>query len=618
MRPFFPLSVCLLLLSLVSFSCSSRKDVPDEPAVITQVPFEYFNDSTAQAYLSDLSKSGVSVVLISLVDFFQTGSEREAMMERLHEGIVRFEEAGFEVGVWTNSLGYGYERPVLDPLGLTMLTSFDGRTGGAVCATDSVFLDLMRRNVQDFAKAGARFILIDDDLVQSVRPGFTCVCDNHLALLEKATGRSFTREQVRVLFTGAPSSERTAFMDVMGESMSEFCRSLREAVDEIDPGIELSICSSYTHFDAEGVDMDELSRLLAGEGHTPFLRLTGATYWPIVAPRFPGETLGDVADFVRMQVGWYRDRGIILFDENDPYPRDSDIVPASWCEIYDKIMIANGGVNRHKYMFCFSPQDPDRAYEEAHLANMEDDNVLLDLFRGTVPCGYRVWNAEHLLRDVNLPESYAGDNAMMVLASHSAASVFLGANCIPACYEGTGAPGIVFGDQARLLPAEAMGNGLVLDLPAARALSGRGIDVGELPEADGSFLLNHTKDGIFAIFGWDGYDFLTKEERPWKGEAIAEQLGSIFQTMTGGQPLPASVEGQENLYVLAAMSPSGDRLSILLCNLGKEDATDVQIKVPEDWKVSRALRGEVSQKGSALLVSRIPGEQWCALGLKKQ
>ena len=126
-------------------------------------------------------------------------------------------------------------------------------------------------------------------------------------------------------------------------------------------GALLVLVVRYISQRRQGVDMEELSRILAGPGHQPFLRLSGATYWPAVAPRFPGQTLGDVLDFVRMQAGWYRGRDIVLFDENDPYPRKSDIVPAAWCELYDKVMMAEGGVHRHKYMCCYQPQQPERA-----------------------------------------------------------------------------------------------------------------------------------------------------------------------------------------------------------------------------------------------------------------
>ena len=666
MKPYSFLLSAALSAILVSCTGSPGRTDLKEPVIVTQVPLGYLDDSTRQTYLDDLRNSGVSVVLVSLEDVFCSGAERDSLMARLGRAIRLFEGEGYEVGVWTNTLGYGYPRPQLDTLvpGIRYLTSFEGNTGNAVCATDKGFLELMKDNVRDFARAGARFILIDDDLVQGVRPGFACVCEGHLALLKEATGRDFTREQVRDLFTGDSSAERTAYMDILGGSMEDFCRGLREAVDEVDPGIVMSICSSYTHFDAEGVDMEEIARLLAGKGHTPFLRLSGATYWPVVAPRFPGETLGDVLDFVRMQTGWFRGRGVVLFDENDPYPRKSDIVPEEWCEIYDKVMMAGGGVNRHKYMCCYTPQDPDRAYVEAHLSDKDDDPVLLDMFAGTSPCGFRVWNAEHLVRETTLPDEYPGNYQMMVRASHSAAAVFLGANSIPACFEGKGFPGIVFGDQARLLPPGAAGHGLVLDVPAALALISKGMDVGleravplQMPEyeifgtdtvafgaAGGTFfglvpredaeaevissfvsggevvpscLLCRTRDGLFAIYGWDGYDQLFRQPRNWGGGHRAAQLKELYRRMAGGESLDAAISGTDGLYMLAARSSDGGRLSVLVCNPSDKAAPEQDLEVPEGWVPARSLRTEVSAEPGGFRLPEIPPMGWCAVELKK-
>lgn len=663
---FQPVWLTIIIAFIISCSVSACKKAGDKPVVVSQILLPYFNEDTAQGYLEDLRKADVSVVLLSCTDIFLSGPERDSLFSRFHDASLFFEKEGFEVGVWTTSLGYGNQRPKLEAMypAFKRLTNFNGDTGGAACSTDPEFLEIIKQNIRDFAKAGARFILMDDELVQSVRPGFTCVCDNHLALLKEATGKDFTREQVRDLFTGAPNPDRTAFLDVMGKSMEDFCKGLREAADEVNPDIVMAICSSYTHFDAEGVDMEKLSRILAGKGHKSFLRLSGATYWPATWHQYPGLTLADVVDFVRMQVGWMRGRDIILFDENDPHPRRTEIVPAPWCELYDKVMIANGGVNRHKYMFCFGPDNPDRGYLEAHLANMEDDKELMDMFCGTSPCGFRVWESEHRLRDINLPDKYPDDQNMMVRASRSAGSFFLTANSIPVCFEGSGIPGIAFGDQARLLPREAIGNGLILDVPAALALQSRGIDVGlesavpiptpqyeefsegtvpfissggryfnVIPRKDAeaevlssfihdgdktpSCLVCKTGDGLFAIYGWDGFEMFSLESRPWNGPLRTGQLKSLYRKMSGGKDISASLGNPvQGIYLLPALSRDGKRLTVLVCNMADGDSV-ASLDIPEGWTVSRTLRtGVPAESGGNFILATVPANDWCAIEFK--
>lgn len=611
-------------------SCSGKTENQScsGPGLFTQVPLEYFNDSTKNVFLKGMKDAGVTVALVSLEDVFATGTERDSLMEALHDALLFFEKEGFRTGVWTNSLGYGNPRPLLDSLypGLNMLVNFNGRTGDAVCSTDTLFLGLVRRTVQDFARAGAKFILMDDDLVQSVRPGFTCVCDNHLKLLEEATGRKYSREEVRDFFTGGPNPERTAFMEITGRTMMDFCRSLREAVDEINPEVVMSICSSYTHFDAEGVRMADLARLLAGEGHPVTFRLSGSPYWPVIAPRFPGQTLGDVCDFVRMQIGWYRGSGIALFDENDPYPRDSKIVPPEYCEIYDKVMLANGGVHRHKYMFCDDPKHPDKAYLEAHLADMEDDAVLIDMFKDKTPCGFRIWKSEHILRETSFPDEYAGDSPMMVRSSHSSAAVFMTSRNIPVCFEGSGFPGIVFGDQARLIPEEAVGDGLILDAPAALALMSIGINVGLDPAVmEGGksippYSRTETEDGRFVIYGLDGDSMLFNGDGDCP--VTMQQIEEDYRFLSGGKNMPVCVTGSESkgIYTVATRSEDGGSMSILLCNTSADDCPAPALSLDgEGWKVARSLRTEaVMRNTDGLHTDRIPALGWCAVELVKE
>ena len=88
----------------------------------------------------------------------------------------------------------------------------------------------------------------------------------------------------------------------------------------------------------------------------------------------------------------------------------------------------------------------------------------------------------------------------------SKAARTLAYNTIPTVYAGEGVCGIVFDENARKLPLDALKNGLILDLAAAEILMARGIDVGieEIGEATGGnterFLKNNnhilTNDAI--------------------------------------------------------------------------------------------------------------------------
>lgn len=449
--------------------------------IATQIESENITEGNRDFFLANLKRSDTNILLLSICEFFYTGEERKRELDNLRKNIDYFRANGYEPIIWTNSLGYGVPHRDKDFesrfSSSVRLTSFEGYTSAAVCTLDEDFRLAMCDNVRDFIKAGAKSILWDDDLVQSVRPGAFCCCEKHRKKFFEKTGKNYTPEQLRDLFAGNPSEERSAFLDVMGESLTDFCKALRAAADEISPEVNMGLCASFTHYDIEGVNIKELINVLAGKNRRPFFRLSGAPYWAVHAQRFPGQSIGAIAEFVKMQAAWFVDSDISLLDENDPFPRDTRIVPVSICEIYDKISQTIPGLIRHKYFMCFNPESGDTAYLEEHIRNMERDKKLGSFLQNKTPCGIRIYQSEHLLSTAKLPETYPGDWAFMSMFSQPYAGIFAALNGFATKYSGSGA-GICFGENARNLTESEISQGLVLDMKAALILKERGYDTG--------------------------------------------------------------------------------------------------------------------------------------------
>ena len=432
-------------------------------------------------YVELLKEMKADLLLLSCCEFFYEGEERKRRLDALSRLVTAFTSDGYPPFLWITTLGWGN-----DPgpgfrarfQNATRLTSFDGSTCFAVCTLDQDFKAYICENIRDFVRAGVKKILLDDDLVQSVRPGFLCTCPLHLSEFAKKAGKTHTGAEIQSLFTGDPSPLRSAYLDLMGETMISFCQSIRDAADSVDPSVRIGLCASYTDYDAEGVDMEALVRLLAGKGNRPFLRFSGAPYWVRFAQRYPGETLGAVCEFVRMQAAWFDSTDVETIDENDCHPRNTRVVPAAFVEQYDKAMIASG-IGRHKYILCFDPSNPagDRNYFRAHVRNLPKDEILTRMFHAKKAVGWHIHYPMHALKDAKLPNTYPGNRAMMALCSQPYGGIFAAENSQPTCYSGAGS-GIAFGEAARKLTDEEIKSGLFLDLSAARILSERGIDVG--------------------------------------------------------------------------------------------------------------------------------------------
>ncbi|MBR3691853.1 MAG: hypothetical protein IKL89_04035 [Clostridia bacterium] len=543
------------------------------------------SDAHQADLIRDQKAAGADRMLMDVLEIFCDDAEREVLFSNVKRYIARATAEGLQPGIWTTTLGWGDERD--DDFkrkygGTTRITSFSGSTSGAVCVLDEEFAALCERNVADIARAGARLILLDDDLVLSVRPGLTCACDKHLRLFAERTGRDWTRDDICKLFTGAPSPERTAWMDLTGETITEFCRRLRRAVDAVDPTVRMGLCASYTHYDLDGFDVKSLVPLLAGEGNRPYFRLSGATYWARHAWRAKNQRLSGVLEFVRMQAAWLRDTDFELLDENDPHPRKTEVVPACDVELYDKAMLTQNRVGRLKYITLYADRATgELGYFNAHMENLPYDEKIADAFAGKTAVGWRVFSAEHKVRDAHLPEKYMGNSTLMKWLTQSHAGAYAAAMGIPTRYEGEG-PTLVFGEDARHLPDDPAFSPIVSDRTGAAILRKRGMDCIEL-------CLDAMELDFAALPDW------------------SDTLRRLAPT------LPAALPG---LYPLISEGNDGE-LSLMLINDGDDDipASDISLSAP--YTVTESLGCTAAIAPDGLHLSPIPARSWAMLRLQR-
>ena len=514
------------------------------------------------AALADAARrAGADSIQIERCEFYLDGEARTKALKTLADEIRFFEGEGFPVAVWTTSLGYGR---MTDPDFLRRFPNYqplvapNGSTA-AVCSTDAAWRDAVADNVRDFIRAGAKTILFDDDLVQACRPGVVCACEEHRRRIAARLGvASVTPEQMRDAYVGPPNPLRSACLDAMGESLMDFCRAMRAAADEVDPSVTLATCLSISQFDLDGVDVPEMVRLLAGQYCArPFVRLSGATYWPCHPgnSRNWGQGLGGVVEFIRWQAALMRAEGIVPMDENDPYPRDPSIVPAELCEAYDRAMIAEGGVIRNKYMLRHNYKTGkgiDPAYLDAHLAGRDEADQLAAQFHDTTPIGFEIFAPPHFVRDATLPEPCADNRELLRLCTQPLAGILLAANGAPTRYDrDTGAPLAAFGPAAVTLPEAWLSRGVVLDCDGAAILRERGIDMDAAGDAlrIGTWrLFRNAKGQAFAVADKDWRELDCRETTH-----DLVPVRDIWRFFTG-EEIPVS---GENCNIIAKRRPDG-------------------------------------------------------------
>ncbi len=429
-------------------------------------------------YIRQLKQAGVGFVWLAPNRSY-IPEVWESAVKRYTHCAKMLENAGFSVGIWITAFGFGTPIPEKEQpytAGFTQIIDLECHTNGdAFCPTNPHFAAFLAESVKSCAKAGAKIIMLDDDLCLNIRPGLGCACARHMAAFEKRLGRCYDRENLKkIIYTGSPTPERRAWLESQGDSLREFCKQMRDALNEVDPTVRLGFCAGYTSFDLEGADALELSNILAGDTK-PFLRLTGAPYWAKVR-RFAGQSMNHIVEFIRMQLAWSEDSGVDVFYENDSYPRPTYSIPAALVETLDFCLAADGCKDQLKYIFdyCSAPQY-EKGYLNAHLYNQKLIADSFEALKALSDTGVYIHEQMHKNAEMTLPKDLKSDAFIMQTAFSAAANLLSGIG-ISITYRNHGGITAAFGDAGRTVPLDQ--KGYILDVVGAMELQKRGVDVG--------------------------------------------------------------------------------------------------------------------------------------------
>ena len=446
----------------------------------------YIND---EKVLADLRAMGADRVYMSIGERFpfENGERRQKIMAEIKKKVEFYTAAGIEAAVWIDTLGFGGGTASYNKVaacGYTKIRSIIGKElDDALCPLDENFTEMMCELVRDICRTGVKMIMIDDELTLTARPGIGCACDLHLKEYRSRLGENIEiNEIVEKAFMGEANKYRRVWLELMGDTMRNFCQRLRSAVNDIDPTVRMGFCAGYTSWELDGIDAIEISEALAGDTK-PFLRFSGAPYW-VAYRRFGRQPLSSIIEFKREQHLACKDKDIEVFTEIDCYPRDRFRTPAAYSECLHLGTLASDSVDTMKYVYEYGCQpDYDGGYVRAHLRNAELYRAVEQAFGDKRCVGIRVYNKMKKIGNADLPavrdrEFTHADEKQITCMIFNCEERLLTANAIPTVYEGRGVCGIAFGENAKYLPDGALDKGLIIDAKAAKILEDRGIDVG--------------------------------------------------------------------------------------------------------------------------------------------
>ena len=188
----------------------------------------------------------------------------------------------------------------------------DGTETIRSCPFDPVFLDYIEQTIRTVVQEKPDFTLGDDDMRMF---NDTCYCPHHLAAMQRKTGKLYTREELAPLIQNAPAHDplAKAFEDIQIEGMEMLCRTIRKAIDSVDPSITCGCCIVGNRRDYAEREL----AALAGPNTRPFLRISNSYYL-----EGPIKNMAAVDLRTARQTVPFKALGIDLLDESDTCPHN--------------------------------------------------------------------------------------------------------------------------------------------------------------------------------------------------------------------------------------------------------------------------------------------------------
>lgn len=631
-----------------------KHSVPINPMMI--------DEKNLAAYKEQIVKGGFKrVFLITPSYIYYEDCPIYTHREKYISLISEFRSLGLEVGIWFNGFGHGAGfhtgKPKEERYTYQLMVGADGVCiEECNCPLDRKYMKDYLRGVEAVASMNPDLIMLDDDTrINTRRYKMGCTCPLHLAEYAKLVGEEVPRENIeRLVFSGGNNKYRKAWFKLLGDTLRNFAKEVRCAVDKHNENIRVGLCTCYDTWDYSGTDGVELAKIFAGNTE-PFTRT--------ISPPYHYKKVAVGVEQTRMQAEWCRDCGIEVFAEGDTYPRTRQTVPARLLEMFDLALLSTGevsGVLKYVYDYNTPNINYETEFVNAHLRNGGLREQFAEIFGGKEAVGVRAYEVMHKNENWVLPdETPSGVCTKMANTFFSRSIKLLTLNSIPVIHKEGGVP-VVFGENARYISKQTLASGAVLDAVAAKILKERGIDTGlidcvpaaygteEFPafsvsqgtdeaslckmqvsekaeilsllkpdDAPGSYLYENAEGMRFYVLALNAYE--TFAYLPYGIQTLYEsyrnalyyanyarqmQLTEALEWI-GRKPLPAKCAGHPFLYMTAAKSADNKAMSVALFNVFEDEIAEPVVTLDKDYTSIRFVNCSGELCGNKVKLSTI-------------
>lgn len=608
--------------------------------------------------LEILKKCNAFRAMLAIPRVIQNGRIVSEIDKNLKKDIAFFESQGFEVCVWLGeSIGHGW--PINEKATYRNIVSLAGETGNSsFCPTDELFVSDFCAWIRNVAQAGAKQILLDDDFRMSMHGtpvcAASCMCEEHLRQYNALVEAQFTRAEIaEKVFTGGPSRYRQAWYNLMGNTMLNFAKKIRAAVDEVDSSVRVGLCATYGMWDLDGAAFEKAGKILAGNNRA-LLRLCGAPYWA-----HDGYELAEVITLERMAAARFRKENTELMSEGDTYPRPRTVCPAVYLETFEQALVADGKFDGTlKYILEFhAPYSYETGYIDRHIKNGALIASIENAFAQGRCVGLRLFENFQYLCGADLPDEDPYENANRAnMRPRGIGCRFVSALGLPVAFDGE-YPVVVFGENAKYVTENDLRNGAILDIVAAQILQKRGTDVGlkgvrkindviltehfidedihvtsaqpeffDLKISDAArpltyfegkqkhidaYLFENTARQRFLVYSFNGEN---TDARVFKTYARQREVNRACEWLCG-KKLPAACTGNPATYTICKMQEN--RLSVAFWNLYPDDIALARFEISEEYTKVNWIGAEGELRKNAVEFKNVAAYSFCAFVLEK-
>jgi hypothetical protein len=413
-----------------------------------------------------LLKSGVCTDVACMMTLVPESDPPENKARILGERFLAFRAAfkgdASHVGILAQAtIGHGWTPDEPAPYQKIILP--DGTPAYQMCPLDPAFQEYIRNAFRHLTALKPAFFMIDDDFRLLLgRNG--CYCPRHLASIERRLGRAFTRESLLDTLRKEPAAART-YDALLLDSLMQLAGVIRDAIDETNPAIPGSFCTTY----GDIRHASPLARRLAGAGHLPVIRINNARYLCAEMRSFPVRMYHGAAQIAGL------DPDVTILAETDTCPQNRYSTGAHLMHaLYTGSILEGCHGAKHWLTRTETYQPASGAAYRAILAQYCDFyQTLFRAVQESVPAGYVAAALPSV--PVFNPAPDHCDNG----GSGKTWGAVMGVLGLPCNYARMpGLPAMMTGEDVDLFSdddlRQMLKNGLLLDGPAAEALCRRG------------------------------------------------------------------------------------------------------------------------------------------------